>query len=53
MSESIIGARIPQVTARTKVSGTAQYAGDLKMAGMLHGKVLRSPYPHTHVGFCT
>ena len=49
MSESIIGARIPQVTARTKVSGTAQYAGDLKMAGMLHGKVLRSPYPHARI----
>src|SRR2546425_11685066 len=49
MSSSLIGASIPQVTAREKVLGLAQYVGDLKMAGMLHGKVLRSPYPHARI----
>jgi CO/xanthine dehydrogenase Mo-binding subunit len=39
----------PQVTAKAKVLGRAIYAGDLKLAGMLHGKVLRSPYPHARI----
>ena len=42
----MIGRSIAQVSAREKVLGLAQYVGDLKLAGMLHGKVLRSPYPH-------
>ena len=45
----MIGRSIPQVAAREKVLGLAQYVGDLKMAGMLHGKVLRSPYPHARI----
>jgi CO/xanthine dehydrogenase Mo-binding subunit len=49
MSASTIGQPIAQVTARAKVLGRAQYAGDLKVAGMLHGKVLRSPYPHARI----
>lgn len=49
MTDAIIGANIPQVTGRAKVSGTAIYAGDIKLAGMLHGKVLRSPYPHARI----
>ena len=39
----------PNVTARSKVLGRAQYAGDIKLPGMLHGKVLRSPYPHARI----
>jgi CO/xanthine dehydrogenase Mo-binding subunit len=46
---SIIGASIPQVTGREKVLGLSQYVGDIKMAGMLHAKVLRSPYPHAKI----
>ena len=46
---SIIGTPHPQVNAREKVLGLAQYVGDLKMPGMLHGKVLRSPYPHARI----
>lgn len=45
MSESTLGRDTPQVNARAKVLGRAQYAGDIKVTGMLHGKVLRSPYP--------
>jgi CO/xanthine dehydrogenase Mo-binding subunit len=48
-SASTLGADIPQVTARAKVLGRAVYAGDIKVAGMLHGKVLRSPYPHARI----
>jgi CO/xanthine dehydrogenase Mo-binding subunit len=49
MSASVIGASVPQVNAREKVLGLAQYVGDIKMAGMLHAKVLRSPYPHARI----
>ncbi|MDM0019618.1 xanthine dehydrogenase family protein molybdopterin-binding subunit [Variovorax saccharolyticus] len=46
---STLGQDVPQVNARAKVLGRAQYAGDLKVAGMLHGAVLRSPYPHARI----
>src|SRR5689334_24692934 len=46
---SLIGSSVAQVTARAKVTGTAQYVGDLKLAGMLHAKILRSPYPHARI----
>lgn len=49
MSSAKIGVSIPQVNAREKVLGTAQYVGDMKIAGMLEGKVLRSPYPHARI----
>jgi CO/xanthine dehydrogenase Mo-binding subunit len=37
------------VNAREKVLGLAQYVGDLKMPGMLYGKVLRSPHAHARI----
>ena len=49
MSLSTLGTDVPQVNARSKVLGRAQYAGDIKLPGMLHGKVLRSPYPHARI----
>jgi CO/xanthine dehydrogenase Mo-binding subunit len=49
MKPSTIGASVPQIRAREKVLGAAQYVGDMKVAGMLHGKVLRSPYPHARI----
>ena len=49
MSASTLGTSVPQVNARAKVMGRAQYAGDIKLPGMLHGKVLRSPYPHARI----
>lgn len=44
-----IGTSVPQVNAKDKVAGRAQYVGDMKIAGMLHGKVLRSPHPHARI----
>ncbi|MDN8616242.1 xanthine dehydrogenase family protein molybdopterin-binding subunit [Variovorax ginsengisoli] len=49
INQSTLGQDVPQVNARAKVLGRAQYAGDLKVAGMLHGAVLRSPYPHARI----
>ena len=34
------------MTARNKVTGRARYAADVFPAGLLHGKLLRSPHPH-------
>ncbi|CAN7635681.1 4-hydroxybenzoyl-CoA reductase subunit alpha [compost metagenome] len=49
MSKAIVGSSTPQVTAREKVMGRAQYAGDIKLPGMLHAKVMRSPHPHARI----
>ncbi|WP_031358763.1 xanthine dehydrogenase family protein molybdopterin-binding subunit [Caballeronia sordidicola] len=49
MKQTTIGHETPQVTARDKVMGVALYGGDLKMPGMLHLKVLRSPHAHARI----
>jgi CO/xanthine dehydrogenase Mo-binding subunit len=46
---SNVGRDTPQVTAKEKLLGRAQYAGDIKLPGMLHAKVLRSPYPSARI----
>lgn len=46
---SVIGKRLPRIDALEKATGKAEYLGDLKMPGMLYGKILRSPYPHAKV----
>ncbi len=46
---SPIGQNIPRADGRDKVTGAGVYAGDLKLAGMLHGKVLRSPFAHAKI----
>ncbi|MEI7743639.1 MAG: xanthine dehydrogenase family protein molybdopterin-binding subunit, partial [Chloroflexota bacterium] len=35
--------------AAEKLRGEAQYVGDLVVPRMLHGKVLRSPFPHARI----
>jgi carbon-monoxide dehydrogenase large subunit len=42
----IIGKSVPRVDAPLKVTGKALYVDDLKISGMLFGKVLRSHLPH-------
>jgi CO/xanthine dehydrogenase Mo-binding subunit len=44
-----VGVSRPRKDAREKLSGQAQYVGDMEMAGMLHGKVLRSPVAHARI----
>jgi len=46
---SVIGKPVPRVDARVKVTGQATYAADLILPGMLHGKLLRSPYAHARI----
>lgn len=44
-----IGKRLPRIEGIIKATGEAKYAGDLSIQGMLHGKILRSPYPHARI----
>lgn len=46
---SVIGKRLPRVDAVEKVTGMAKFAGDIKLSGMLFGKVLRSPHAHAKI----
>ena len=44
-----IGKRIPKMDAEEKVTGKAIYIHDLKVPGMLYGKILYSPHPHAKI----
>jgi CO/xanthine dehydrogenase Mo-binding subunit len=46
---SVVGHSIPRVDALDKVTGSTRYAVDLKVPGMLYGKILRSPHPHARI----
>jgi len=45
----VIGKSLPRSDAYDKVTGKARYTVDVEVPGMLHAKVLRSPYPHAKV----
>lgn len=46
---SMIGKSIRRSDGPLKVTGQAQYTVDIDLPGMLHAKVLRSPYPHARL----
>ncbi|HME46446.1 MAG TPA: xanthine dehydrogenase family protein molybdopterin-binding subunit [Syntrophorhabdales bacterium] len=43
---SSVGERLPRSDALEKATGEARFLSDLKFPGLLHGKILRSPFPH-------
>ncbi|HSR29626.1 MAG TPA: molybdopterin cofactor-binding domain-containing protein [Anaerolineae bacterium] len=45
----LIGGSQKRVDAIDKVTGIARYAEDIKMPGLLHAALVRSPYPHARV----
>src|SRR5438093_3273268 len=45
----IVGRSVPRMDAPGKVTGTAIYAADFALPGMLYGKVLRSHEPHARL----
>jgi len=47
--ERIVGTSVRRVDALEKVTGRARYVTDLDRPGMLHAKILRSPYAHARV----
>jgi CO/xanthine dehydrogenase Mo-binding subunit len=44
-----VGHSVARVDGIEKVTGKAKFVGDLQIPGMLHGKILRSPYPHARI----
>ena len=49
MSNKWIGQRTIRPDGADKVTGRAAFAADTAMAGMIWGKVLRSPHPHARI----
>ena len=48
-SFTIAGKGVPVKDAREKVTGTLKFAVDVKVQGMVHGKILRSPHAHARI----
>ena len=44
-----IGKPVPRINGRAKVTGRATYTVDVKLPGMLHARLLRSPHPHARI----
>src|ERR1700761_8403676 len=45
----VVGTRPIRPDGVDKVTGRANFGADMKMPGMLHGKVKRSPHPHARI----
>ena len=45
----VVGTRPIRHDGVDKVTGRAQYGGDIRLPGHLHGKVLRSPHAHARI----
>lgn len=48
-NNSVIGKSTPRLESEDKVTGQLEYLEDVTIAGMLHGKILRSSVPHAEV----
>ena len=48
-AHALVGERVPRVDSLSKVTGEAQFSGDLIFPRMLVGKVKRSPVPHARI----
>ena len=46
---ALIGTPIRKIEGLDKSTGRAIYTDDIVLPGMLHGKILRSPYPHARI----
>jgi CO/xanthine dehydrogenase Mo-binding subunit len=45
----VVGQRVNRLDGADKVTGRGQYVADLVLPGLLHGAVLRSPFPHARI----
>jgi len=46
---NVVGHSHPQIDGMEKAMGQTQFVSDLVLPNMLHGRILRSPYPHAHI----
>src|SRR3990172_8627407 len=44
-----IGQRLPKLDAPAKATGRAVYGHDVRLPGMLHGRILYAKYPHARI----
>jgi 4-hydroxybenzoyl-CoA reductase alpha subunit len=44
-----VGRRVPLIDGVAKVTGRSVYTDDIRLPGMLVGKILRSPWPHARI----
>ena len=49
MTLNVAGSNAPRRDLPAKLTGEARYTADLKLPGMLHAAILRSPHPHADV----
>ncbi|MFC1866789.1 xanthine dehydrogenase family protein molybdopterin-binding subunit [Thermodesulfobacteriota bacterium] len=49
IGHSIIGKPVSRLDAVSKVTGEGLYCDDMRLPGMLYGKILRSPHPHAKI----
>ena len=49
MTLNVAGTSVVRRDLEVKLTGEARYTADLKLPGMLHGAILRSPHPHANV----
>ena len=53
-SYNVVGTRPVRHDAINKVTGRDQFGADIQFAGLLHGKILRSPFAHARIkSICT
>src|SRR5207249_2637414 len=45
----LLGTKIPRLDGPEKATGRARYSFDINRPGLLHAKILRSPYPHARI----
>jgi CO/xanthine dehydrogenase Mo-binding subunit len=46
---AVVGKPLPRVDAREKATGAALFTADVRLPGMLHGRILRSPLAHARI----
>ena len=44
-----VGRATRRIDAVERVTGKANYTGDLRLPGMLYARILRSPHPHARI----
>lgn len=49
MGSSVIGRRIPKLDAPDKATGRAIYGHDVRLPGMVHGRILYSRHPYARI----
>jgi xanthine dehydrogenase molybdenum-binding subunit len=48
-ARNVIGQPLPRIDVQGKVTGQTRYVNDMKLPGMLTGKILRSPHAHARI----